>query len=262
MSEGRNKGKGSFWSRFLFWKRKNSEQDLPGEPTVRESRGYTWELKDLREKVDRFFLTRKKQSGTIFESTTLKLTKNNRHLFRLEGKEKSGREYSILFVTGNYLNELNGKVNGVVFLGEADLNRILSSDQKSLKGILSGIQTPDWDEESWSLLQEEPELRKSSDSWKEVLAWEPIWSQQVIIHLRPNVLAVLLVFMGKEFEDFFRKNSAVRVQEMVSKELYFLNVSGNRDFPHSENLSLYEFDSAKRELESVLNRIRSKREKI
>ncbi|EQA37141.1 hypothetical protein LEP1GSC047_0692 [Leptospira inadai serovar Lyme str. 10] len=257
----KKKKSSSFWKRLLFWRKSDRAETELEEHSVRESRGYTWELKDLREKVDRFFLTRKKAAGLVFESADLKLTKNNRHLFRLEGKEKSGREYSLVLATGNYLTEQNGKVTGVIFLTEAELNRLLTFDQKSLKGILSGIREPKWEEESWAVLQEDPELKKSSDSWKEILSWEPIWSQQVIINLRPNVLAVLLVFLGKEFEEFFHKNSAERVREMVSKELYFLNVSGNKNSPHSENVSLYEFDLAKKELESVLVRIRSKREK-
>lgn len=250
--------KESFWSRIAFWKKKKQASFEPEKEAVRENRGYTWELKDLREKIDRFFLTRKKPSGTVFESPALKLTKNNRHLFRLEGKEKSGREYSLVIATGNYLTEQNGKVTGVVFLGEAELNRLLSGDHKNLKSILSGIPAPNWEEESWSVLQEEPELKRSADSWKEILQWEAIWKQQVMILLRPSTIGILLVFLGKEFEDFFQENTSERVKQMVSKELYFLNVSGNRNSPHTENLSLYEFDSAKKEFETVLSKIRSK----
>ncbi len=250
--------KPSFWSKFVFWKKKKGPSPEPEKEIVRESRGYTWELKDLREKADRFFLSRKKPSGTIFESPTLKLTKNNRHLFRLEGKEKSGREYSLVLATGNYLTEQNGKVSGVVFLGEAELNRLLAGEHKSLKTILSGIESPDWEEESWSVLQEEPELKRSADSWKEILSWDPIWKQQVIINLRPSTIGILLVFLGPEFEDFFKSNSSERTKQILSKELYFLNVSGNRNSPHTENLSLYEFDFAKKEFETVLSKIRSK----
>ncbi|TGJ98623.1 hypothetical protein EHQ53_02600 [Leptospira langatensis] len=255
------KKQSGFWSKIFFWRKKKKTVPEGEKEIVRDTRGYTWELKDLREKADRFFVTRKKPSGTIFENTALKLTKNNRHLFRLEGKEKSGREYSLVIATGNYLTEQNGKVSGVVFLGEADLNRLLSGDHKSLKSILSGLNTPDWDEESWSVLQEEPDLKRSADSWKEILTWEAIWKQQILIRLRPSTIAILLIFLGKEFEDLFQANSSERTRQIVSKELYFLNVSGNRNSPHSENLTLYEFDSAKKEFELVLSKIRSKKEK-
>ncbi|TGJ99286.1 hypothetical protein EHO59_15540 [Leptospira semungkisensis] len=255
------KKKSSFWNKIFFWRKKKNVLPENEKEIVRESRGYTWELKDLREKADRFFVTRKKPSGTVFESTALKLTKNNRHLFRLEGKEKSGREYSLVISTGNYLTEQNGKISGVVFLGEADLNRLLGGDHKSLKTILSGLNTPNWDEESWSVLEEEPDLKRSVDSWKEILTWEAIWKQQIVINLRPSTTAILLIFLGKEFEDFFQANSSERIRQIVSKELYFLNVSGNRNSPHSENLTLYEFDSAKKEFELVLSKIRSKKEK-
>lgn len=111
----KKKKSSSFWKRLLFWRKSDRAETELEEHSVRESRGYTWELKDLREKVDRFFLTRKKAAGLVFESADLKLTKNNRHLFRLEGKEKSGREYSLVLATGNYLTEQNGKVTGVIF---------------------------------------------------------------------------------------------------------------------------------------------------
>ncbi|PJZ78897.1 LBBP_01157 family protein [Leptospira neocaledonica] len=257
----KGKQKLGFWNKLFFWRKKKTISTGSEKEVVRDSRGYTWELKDLREKADRFFVTRKKPSGTIFENPSLKLTKNNRNLFRLEGKEKSGREYSLVVSTGNYLTEQGGKISGVIFLGEADLNRLLSADHKSLKSILSGINTPNWDEESWAVLQEEPDLKRSSESWKEILNWDPIWKQQILINLRPSTIAVLLIFLGKEFEDIFQANSSERVKQIVSKELYFLNVSGNRNSPHSENLTLYEFDSAKKEFESVLSKIRSKKDK-
>ncbi|TGL59621.1 LBBP_01157 family protein [Leptospira sarikeiensis] len=257
----KGKKKSGFWNKIFFWRKKKYVVAESDKELVRDSRGYTWELKDLREKADRFFLTRKKPSGPIFENTSLKLTKNNRHLFRLEGKEKSGREYSLVIATGNYLTDQGGKVSGVLFLGEADLNRLLGGDHKSLKSVLSGISAPNWDEESWSVLQEEPELKRSVDSWKEILNWEPMWKQQIVIQLRPSTIAILLIFLGKEFEELFQANSSERVRQIVSKELYFLNVSGNRNSPHSENLTLYEFDSAKKEFESVLLKIRSKKER-
>ncbi|PJZ72081.1 hypothetical protein CH373_15900 [Leptospira perolatii] len=257
-AKGKKKG---FWSKLFFWRKKLKEGEVSEEKAVRDSRGYTWELKDLREKVDRFFLTRKKPSGPIYESPQIKLSKTNRHLFRLEGKEKSGREYSIVVATGNFLTEQNGKVSGVLFMGEADLNRLLSADAKSLKSLLSGLKDPKWEGDTWSVLEEEPDLKRSSESWKEILNWEPIWKQQVLIRLRPSTIAVLLVFLGKEFESIFQENSAKRLKDIVSKELYFLNVSGNRQEPYSENLSLYEFEAAKRELENILSSIRSKREK-
>ncbi|MCE9500805.1 MAG: hypothetical protein K8R21_09940, partial [Leptospira sp.] len=89
---------------------------------LRQPKGMAIELEELRNKLSNFLITRKKETGLITENKTFKLTKNASRLFRMEGTEKSGRKYSLVISTGNYLTEKDGVVNGLINLEEAELN--------------------------------------------------------------------------------------------------------------------------------------------
>ncbi|PJZ55096.1 LBBP_01157 family protein [Leptospira adleri] len=250
----------SFFKRILsfFRGRKKKRGHVDETPPVRESYGYKRELFELREKADRFFVTRKKSSGVVHETKYYKILKNGPKLFRLEGKEKGGREYSLVVSTGNFLSLQNEKISGVVFVPEAELNRILSYEHADLKSVFSRFQ-PEGIEEDLKVLY--GESGSTQESWKDFYNWEPIWKQQVLIRLKPSLLAILLVYMGPEFEQFFQSNSTKRMKAIVSDELYFLNVSGNQkeNSPYTENLSLQDFEKAKTEFFRVLEQIRKKR---
>ncbi|MGQ2798966.1 LBBP_01157 family protein [Leptospira santarosai] len=245
---------------FSFFKRKKRKKKSDGEdaPPVRESFGYKRELAELREKADRFFVTRKKDGGLIHQTKYYKILKNGPKLFRLEGREKSGREYSLVVSTGNFLNQQGDKISGVVSIPETELNRILSYEHSDLKSVFSRFQ-PEGIEEDLKVLYGGPDF--SQENWKDFYNWEPFWKQQIFIRLRPNILCILLVYMGTEFERFFQSNSTKRLKNIISDELYFLNVSGNQkeNSPYTENLSLQDFEKAKAEFFQVIERIRKKR---
>ncbi|EKP03527.1 hypothetical protein LEP1GSC018_3001 [Leptospira kirschneri str. 2008720114] len=250
----------SFFTKFFSIFRRRNKKRRPEEetPPVRESFGYKRELAELREKADRFFVTRKKNGGLIHETKYYKILKNAPKLFRLEGKEKSGREYSIVISTGNFLSVQADKISGVVFIPEAELNRILSYEHSDLKSMFSRFQ-PEGIEEDIKILYEKSD--SSQETWKDFYNWEPFWKQQIFIRLKPSILCILLVYMGAEFEQFFQSNSTKRLKSIVSDELYFLNVSGNQkeNSPYTENLSLQDFEKAKKEFFQVLEQIRKKR---
>ncbi|MCG6167868.1 LBBP_01157 family protein [Leptospira sanjuanensis] len=251
----------SFFAKLLsFFRRKKRKKGSDEEETlpVRESYGYKRELAELREKADRFFVTRKKTGGLVHETKYYKLLKNGPKLFRLEGKEKSGREYSLVVSTGNFLSLQGEKISGVVVIPEAELNRILSYEHSDLKSVFSRFQPEGIDEDLKVLYGESA---SSQETWKDFYNWEPFWKQQIFIRLKPSIVAVLLVYMGPEFEQFFQSNSTKRLKSIVSDELYFLNVSGNQkeNSPYTENLSLQDFEKAKREFFQVLEQIRKKR---
>ncbi|EMN89798.1 hypothetical protein BUQ74_05135 [Leptospira weilii serovar Heyan] len=250
----------SFFGKIVsFFKGKKTKKDS-GEETlpVRESFGYKRELAELREKADRFFVTRKKNGGLIHQTKYYKILKNGPKLFRLEGKEKSGREYSLVVSTGNFLSQQGDKISGVVFIPEAELNRILSYEHSDLKSVFSRFQ-PEGIEEDLKVLYGGPNF--SQESWKNFYNWEPFWKQQIFMRLKPSVLCILLVYMGTEFEQFFQSNSTKRLRNIISDELYFLNVSGNQkeNSPYTENLSLQDFEKAKAEFFQVIEQIRKKR---
>ncbi|TGM10358.1 hypothetical protein EHQ76_00325 [Leptospira barantonii] len=250
----------SFFSKFfsIFKRRKRKKGPEEETPPVRESYGYKRELAELREKADRFFVTRKKTGGIVHETKYYKLLKNGPKLFRLEGKEKSGREYSLVVSTGNFLSAQGDKISGVVFVPEAELNRILSYEHSDLKSVFSRFQPEGIDEDLKVLYGESG---SSQETWKDFYNWEPFWKQQVFIRLKPNVIGILLVYMGADFEQFFQSNSTKRLKSIISDELYFLNVSGNQkeNSPYTENLSLQDFEKAKKEFFQVLELIRKKR---
>lgn len=252
----------SFFGRMFspFFRKRKRKSETGETPPVRESLGYRTELSQLREKADRFFVTRKKSSGVVYESKFYKLQKNGPKLFRLEGKEKGGREYNIVVSTGNFLSLQGDKISGVVFLPEAELNRILSYEHSDLKSVFSRFQPDDIEEDLKVLYGDRTSL---GDSWKDVYDWEPFWKQQILIRLKPSVLAILLVYMGQEFEQFFQSNSTKRLKSIISDELYFLNVSGNQkeNSPNTENLSLQDFETAKQEFFRMIEQIRNKRGK-
>ncbi|XDD51772.1 hypothetical protein AB3N59_08650 [Leptospira sp. WS92.C1] len=253
----------SFFSRIFSFFTRRKKRKKGGEeesPPVRESLGYKRELAELREKADRFFVTRKKTGGLVHETKFYKLQKNGPKLFRLEGKEKGGREYSIVVSTGNFLSLQGDKISGVVFLPEAELNRILSYEHSDLKSVFSRFQPEDIEDDLKVLYGENG---SNAESWKDFYNWEPIWKQQVLIRLKPSILSLLLVYMGAEFEQFFQSNSTKRLKAIISDELYFLNVSGNQkeNSPYTENLSLQDFEKAKREFFRILEQIRIKRGK-
>ncbi|EQA55241.1 hypothetical protein CH370_15765 [Leptospira kmetyi] len=250
----------SFFSKFFSYFKRRKRKKGPEEesPPVRESYGYKRELAELREKADRFFVTRKKTGGIIHETKYYKLLKNGPKLFRLEGKEKSGREYSLVVSTGNFLSAQGDKISGVVFVPEAELNRILSYEHSDLKSVFSRFQPEGIDEDLKVLYGESA---SSQETWKDFYNWEPFWKQQIFIRLKPSLIGILLVYMGAEFEQFFQSNSTKRLKSIISDELYFLNVSGNQkeNSPYTENLSLQDFEKAKKEFFQVLEQIRKKR---
>ncbi|TGK33711.1 hypothetical protein EHQ12_17235 [Leptospira gomenensis] len=252
----------SFFGRlfFRFFRKRKPRSATEQTPPVRDSLGYKTELSQLRDKADRFFVTRKKNSGLVHETKFYKLQKNGPKLFRLEGREKGGREYNIVVSTGNFLSLQGDKISGVVFLPEAELNRILSYEHSDLKSVFSRFQPEDIEEDLKLLYGDQT---SSGDSWKDVYDWEPFWKQQILVRLKPSVLAVLLVYMGQEFEQFFQSNSTKRLKSIISDELYFLNVSGNQkeNSPNTENLSLQDFETAKRQFFRTIEQIRYKRGK-
>lgn len=79
---------------FSFLKEKDKKDSGEEFPPVRKSFGYRKELAELREKADRFFVTRKKNSGLIHESKYYKILKNGPKL--LGWRERKNPEENIL----------------------------------------------------------------------------------------------------------------------------------------------------------------------
>ncbi len=248
----------SFYFKKFFRKEPLGSINSDKEKKIKSPKGMETELQDLKSKFSQFLITRKKESGTILERKNYKVTKNSEKLFRLEGKEKDGFEYSILISTGSYLALKENKVTGLAHLSEADLNRALSYEHSSLKSFFSRIKDINFDESSLIFLDKDKRFE-----WKEILDWGLFWQEQIFIRLSANQVALLLVSLEDVFYELFEKVATKKQKKIISEELFFLNQGVNSEEmnPHTKNKNLYDFDYAMSELKKVTENLRTKREK-
>lgn len=244
--------------RKIFRKNWDHLSESDQDRKLKSPKGMEMELLDLKTKFSQFLITRKKDAGLILERKNYKITKNSSKLFRLEGKEKDGFEYSILISTGSYLALKDEKLTGLVHLSEADFNRALTFEHSTLKSFFSRIKNLNFDEPSLMLLDKDRKFE-----WKEILDWNLFWQQQVFIRLSANQIALLLVSLEDLFFDLFKKATTKKQKRIISEELFFLNQGVNSEEmnPHTKNKNLYDFDYAMTELKKVIENLRIKRER-
>ena len=136
--------------------------DKPRRPPKRP-KGMERELEDLKIKLSDFLLTLRVNSGLVVKKTMYSLTKNGHGLYRLEGTEKNGRNYSIIVSTSNHL-QLNAenKVTGLIQVTEAELNRVIQNEHSSLKAILDKFKNLNLNDKALEILDE-----KNKFNWKD-----------------------------------------------------------------------------------------------
>ncbi|MDX1960960.1 MAG: hypothetical protein SFU98_20490 [Leptospiraceae bacterium] len=237
----------------IFKKQEPEEQ----ETISRQRRfGFEIELDELKKKLNDFLLTRKVDTGKVIERKNYTLIKNGNALYKIEGTEKTGRPYSILISTGNFISENNGKLTGLISVTEASLNRALLADYTSLDAFLSKFNGLKLTNESLQALG----VIETKFNWKEVLTWTRFWKEQLFLHLRPNTTAVLLVTLDNDFKDLFLKVATRKQKQIVSEELYYLNrgVNSEESNPNTLNYDLKEFDFAKEKFENTILNLRKR----
>lgn len=180
-------------------------------------------------------------------------------MYKLEGKEKNGRLYSILISTDDIITISNGKISGLIRVSEAELNRALQYNYITLGDFLENFQRLKLSEKSLGVVFE----KKVQSDWKEILNWKRFWKEQLLLKLSPNVLAVLLAVLDEEFYQFFTDIATEKQKRIVVDELFFLNQQVNSDEgnPYSKNLGLIHFESAEDEFKKVYDKIKEKMEK-
>lgn len=203
------------------------------------------ELKKARIKFKNFHLTKSLPIGEEIQRKDYKVKKNSDTLYKLEGKN-----FQIVLVTGDSLQKNEEKITGVLRITEAELNRALQREHSGLDSFL----------ELWK-----PNVpgKKSGKHWKRILDWDRIWKEQVLLRLRPDTTALLLVSLDEDFERFVFQIATQKQKKIFHDELFYLNQGKNSpDWnPYSKNKSLVEPDLAMEEFLRVIDMIEIKIEK-
>lgn len=247
------------WFSKLFHSNRKTKDKLTSGRTRSEKRprGMKLEIEDLKKKLSDFLLTLKINSGIVIERKSYTLSKNAQGLYKLEGKEKSGRIYSIVVSTGNHLQmSSENKITGLIQVSEAELNRAIQFEYASLEGFLKKFSDLSLSEKSYEVISGEV------FSWKEILLWKRFWQEMLFLKLSSNYIAVLIISLGDVFKNLFLEVATEKQKQIISDELFYLNqgVTSEEMNPNSKNISLLHFDKAYEEFKSTILTIKNKME--
>ena len=220
----------------------------------KRNKGFETELKELKEKLSDFLITQKIQQGLVVNKKNFSLTKNGYALYKLDGVDKNSLPYSIIISTGNHLilNKEN-KITGLLQVTEAELNRAIRNEHSSLKSLLNNFKNLNLNDKSLEVLQEDKKF-----NWKEILLWDKYFKEMLLLRLKPNTLALLLVSESDSFLKFFIQNSTKKQKRIITDELFYLNqgVNSEESNPNTKNLNLYNFNEAFSELKNKIYEIK------
>ncbi|MCB1176059.1 MAG: hypothetical protein KDK36_00650 [Leptospiraceae bacterium] len=227
--------------------------------TIKKPLGFQMELKELKQKLSDFLLTNKINSGLVVSRNQYKLLKTGQFLYKLEGKEKSGREFSIVISTGNFLNLKDGKISGILQVTEGELNKAIQSEYGSLEGFLNKFKNLELGDKSLEAVTG----KKNKFSWKEILLWDRFWQEQLFLRLRPSYVAILIVSLDDSFSNLFLNVTSSKQKKIVDDELFYLNqgVNSEESNPYTKNLNLIYYEEAYKELKEKIELLKFKQEK-
>lgn len=246
------KNKPSFLKR--LYRKVFSRQEAPEEAPPRKKMPQNFHVEWMlaSEKWKQLLLTKQVEQGLVVERTGYKLQKTNEKLFRLEGEN-----FSIVLVTGNTLYESKeGKISGILFVDEGNLNLAIQSDHSRLEGLLNRLDLPktdmDFDIKADKL-----------NNWREIQSWEKFWQEQLLLQISANTMALVILALGEDLKNFFESVATDRQKDFVRDEFFFLNAGkmSETSYPHGKNKNLFGFSSAVSEFSEKLNLIRTRREK-
>ncbi|TGK84738.1 hypothetical protein EHQ23_08530 [Leptospira bourretii] len=235
---------------FRFFSSKGKAEDQDPAKRKKEPKTFSMEWAVAVDNWKKKLRTKQVSSGVVIESPKFRLTKTNEKLFRAEGLD-----YSLILVTGNHLyKNKEEKWSGVLFVDEGELNQNLSKDLSGLDGLLSSLSIPKTD-----LFLD---TNAPKDDWRVVLSWERFWKEQLVLHMKPNAMALAMLAIGEECRIFFESVATERQKKLVRDELFYLNL-GNTDQnnPYSKAKNLYGFGTALIEFGNAVNAIKERRDK-
>lgn len=242
-----------------FFPKRFVEEEIPTlRRPPKRPKGLERELEDLKHKLSDFLLTLKVNSGLVVKKAMYSLTKNGHGLYRLEGKEKNGRFYSIIISTSNHL-QLNaeGKVTGLIQVTEAELNRLIQNEHSSLKSILERFKNLNLNDKALEIIDESNKF-----NWKEIILWNRFWKEMLFLHMSANHIAILMISLGDIFKNVFMEVASRKQKQIISDELFYLNqgVTSEDMNPNSKNLNLMNFDIAMDEFKKSILKTKKKME--
>lgn len=234
---------------------KVTAKDTAGNVPLIEPRGFELEISDLRKKIANFLITQKTTSGIVVQKENYKLTKSAEKLYRLEGKEKNGIEYSVIIATGNYFSMKDNKIVGLLELSEIELNRAIQANHQSLESFFSAC-LDRLDDDSLALISP----AKNKYNWKEIIDWDVFSQEQIFLKLKPNTIALLIIVLDEEFKKLFMQRTTMKQKKIVNDELFYLNQGSIELSPHTKNKTLFDLDLAKKEFNQVIDKLIHARE--
>lgn len=242
MAKKKNNSKLSFWKNIFFWKKATNIASEEENPTI-QPEGFNIELEKARKKFKNFHIVQSIEIGGEIVKKDYKIKKIGPDLFRLDGKD-----FSILLVTGNSIYSKDSKFSGVLQISNTDISRALQREHSHLDSFL----------DLWN-----PVLPVEGRDWTVILTWATFWKEQILLRLRPDTIAILIVSLKDSFKDFILKYATTKQKKIIHDEIFYLNQGKNSDdwSPHTKNKSLLNPDIALEELYNAIQMIELKIEK-
>ncbi|MDF3820556.1 hypothetical protein P3G55_11630 [Leptospira sp. 96542] len=246
----KNKQPGFFSKLLSLFSSGSNAHDENTNKRKKEPKSLAMEWAVAIDRLQKKLLTKQVNSGLVLEKKSFRLTKNNQKLFRIEGED-----YSVLLVTGNHLyKNKEGKMTGVLFVDEGELNQKIQSEITSLDQFLERMNVSKTD----LYLDTNP----TQTDWREVLKWERFWKEQLVLQMHPNDMALTMLSLGEDCKAFFESVATDRQKKLVRDELFYLNVGNeNSENPHAKTKTLYGFSAAVTEFGKKIQSLKEKREK-
>ncbi|MCZ8158093.1 MAG: hypothetical protein O9264_18380 [Leptospira sp.] len=245
------KNKSTFLKRLFGGILSRKKTDSQPEPPKKRPQSFHVEWKLASEKWKTVLLTKQVEQGLVVERSGYKVNKTNEKLFRLDGDS-----FSVVVATGNslYTNK-DGKVTGILFIDEGELNRAIQSDFSSIEGFLQRIDLPRA-ELDFQLHQERV------PDWRIILEWETFWKEQLLLQISANSMALLILALGEDLKTFFESVATERQLLLVRDEYFFLNSGKTTEtnYPHGKNKNIFGFGKVLREFSEKINLIKTRRE--
>lgn len=237
----------SFWKRWFGRRRADAipeESPAPAPERLRRS------VLALREKLNQFLVTRSVPSGMIRQEKAWSISRTNVGLYRLEGEG-----VSVLINTEPFLVEKDGKLQGLLRMGEADLCRAIQNGRGpgDFLRLAEGLAQ----QSSEQLRARFPEAVSENEALPplgQLLGWSDFDVQQVMARVPPNTLAHVFIHATPGIESLLLENISARKMELLISELEALSGAGARREmnPHTRLRTLTDFEPALREFRAAM----------
>ena len=196
-------------------------------------------LDGLKDKLQKFLITRSVASGEVKSGKDWKLIKNNNGLFRLESDL-----LSILINTESFLAPKDGKVTGLIRMSEASLCRVLADNGTAgdFFSLADPIRSVYLKYLPGDVRRRDPEMPGIDD----LSGWDFFDVYQMVARNSPDTLVHVLIHASPEAREKIKEQLSVRKKEMLISEMKSPMSGANHPSmnPHSRIRSLLEYEDA------------------